>query len=221
MPRWINGDEYARRKHSPLSIRSIKPTSACKQNSKIDRPKRRWQEACLDTYVRQKEKERERTLCFFRACAYIWRDKHFPVKEEPGGFSRRVSTWQQRTTRDALRHSSKKEHPYPYSEDERYNGVSQPRVRHLSSNRVSKHSSINRTYSRREKMSHLLCECSEVNIYRTPTAKCTKGMLYSPIHVEGADAASYMPARSQIVKGNKLRLVIITIRCVFVYSVPP
>lgn len=170
----------------------------------------------LDTYVhmytRQKKKGEKRTLCFFCSHAYIWHDKRFPVMD----FPRRVSTRQQRTTRYAWRRSSKKEHPYPYPEDERYNGVSQPRVRHLASNRVSKHSSINRVYSCREKMSHPPCECSEVNIYRSPTAKCTKGMLYSPIH-----AAFYTPARSQIVKGNKLRLVIITITCVFVYSVPP
>lgn len=47
----------------------------------------------------EKKSERE-TLCFFRSCAYIRRDKRFPENEKPGGFSCRVST---RGSTDAMR----------------------------------------------------------------------------------------------------------------------
>lgn len=159
-----------------MEARSIKPTSARKRDSKIDRPEGRVTGNVL-RYARRKETERERrTLYFFHSRPYD-AINDFPVKndfflasrgnnkmqrtilQKGASLSRgRALQWRLSAARpSSLLESSiqtlvDKLHLQPTREDE------PPAVR--------------------------------VNIYRTPTAKCTKGMLCSPMHVEGANAAS-------------------------------
>lgn len=189
---------------SPIEGRSIKPTSTCKQHSRIDRPSDRNREICKI----EREKTREGAFYFFRSRIYIWRDKRFPVNLRAREIftSRRDTRYDDPPRRSIL--NSKKRRALQC-------GVFRPSS--LSSNRVSQ-ILVGKSHLQlsKEKMSQpsalrgeYLSNSSRETHKDDPILNACR---------ESVNAASYTFACSQTRKDNKLHLVKIPITCVFVYS---